>query len=227
MLIFNSDFTRRRFESFHGNQHPSTVVPLTLNAEKAQGSDPSAADRKPWLLTVGRLEAHRPKGHDQVLEAMPRIVEMVPDLEWHIAGEGSYLEEFRQRASASPCAERIHVHGFLPDPDLQLLYRTCRVLAMPSSGEGFGIVYLEAMQHGCVPIGSTTDAASEVIGDGGVCVDLDDRVGLERLLCLLLTEPDEHYEKRSQRARERARDFSQGRFQENLLGALARVGGGT
>ena len=158
-----------------------------------------------------------------VLAALPAIALSVPEVEWHVVGQGGALGEFRERVAASSCADRIHLHGFLPDEGLQRLYRRCRVFAMPSFGEGFGIVYLEAMQQGCVPVGSTLDAAPEVIGDGGVCVDPTDPPSLERAVIGLLTESDVAFAARSERARARAAVFSPERFRTNLLAALDQV----
>jgi phosphatidylinositol alpha-1,6-mannosyltransferase len=56
--------------------------------------------------------------------------------------------------------------GGVSDRELGRLYRSAGVFAMPSRQEGFGLVYAEAMWHGLPCIGSTLDAASEVITDG-------------------------------------------------------------
>lgn len=219
LLIFNSDFTQRRFESFHGNQFPSRVVHLTGGAV-SQSNLRSESLRQPWILTVGRLAPGRPKGHLQILNAMPAIARAVPEVQWHVVGKGGALEDFRRQVAASPCADRIHLHGFLESNELQPLFQQCRLFAMPSFGEGFGIVYLEAMQHGCVPVGSTLDAAPEVIGDGGICVDVNDQGSVERQLIELLSESEATYQHRSRRARDRASEFSQASFQAKLLEAI-------
>ena len=79
--------------------------------------------------------------------------------------------------------------GFVPDEKLHAYYEHCDVFAMPSRGEGFGLVYLEAMAYGKPCIGSNVDAAKEVISDGetGYCVDPDNIEELaERLFQLLI-----------------------------------------
>jgi phosphatidylinositol alpha-1,6-mannosyltransferase len=222
LLVFNSHFTQRRFASFHGDQFPSRVVHLTAD-DVLPPRTTHDVSRQPWILTVGRLEPDRPKGHGQILTALPAIADAVPEVQWHVVGKGLALEDFRRQVAASPCADRIHLHGFLAGQELQQLFEQCRLFAMPSFGEGFGIVYLEAMQHGCVPVGSTLDAAPEVIGDGGVCIDVNDQHSVERQLIELLTESDEQSQQRSQRARERTEEFSQARFQANLLDAIDQM----
>lgn len=219
LLVFNSHFTQRRFESYHGNQFPSQVVHLTgSNSE----FDPAALSqpRKPWILTVGRLEPDRPKGHQQILDAMPKISSVMPDVQWHVVGTGTAIESFRRDVAASPAKDRIHVHGFLENDWLDQLFRECRVFAMPSFGEGFGIVYLQAMESGCVPLGSTIDAAPEVIGDAGICLDPNDGDRISGDLIELLTEPHQRFQIRSEAAVARAASFGRQQFQAKLLEAL-------
>ena len=221
LLVFNSNFTKTRFESFHGTGFPSRVVHLTGGSSVQPPKDSSS--RKPWILTVGRMEPDRPKGHEQILAAMPEIVRAIPEVQWHIVGKGAALKPFRERVQRSPVKDNIQLHGFLENQQLQELFQSCRVFAMPSFGEGFGIVYLEAMQNGCVPLGSTLDAAPEVIADGGVCLDPNDQGALQGELIQLLSQPDLQFHARSRAAVARAEVFAEEKFRANFLGALRSV----
>jgi phosphatidyl-myo-inositol dimannoside synthase len=62
---------------------------------------------------------------------------------------------------------------------------------MPSRGEGFGLVYADAMRHGLPVIASSHDAGAEIVADGvtGFCVSLDVPAELSRRLCELLDAP--------------------------------------
>ena len=220
-LFFNSHFTKSRFEEFHGRDYPSTVVPLTSGIKKDTVQPAPMEPRQPWILTVGRIEPGRPKGHEEILEAMPAIVESVPNVEWHIVGKGAALESLAERVADSPFREKIHLHGFLDADELEKLFSRCRVFAMPSRGEGFGIVYLEAMSAGCIPIASTSDAAEEVIGDSGFCINIEQPNELVDRIVSVLTESEERFADRSAQAHERSKSFCQERFDERFLAAVS------
>ncbi len=176
--------------------------------------------RRPWILTVGRLEPDRPKGHRKSWEPCRAIADAVPEVQWHVVGQGAALEDFRQQVAASPCSEHIHLHGFLEGDQLQQLFQQCRLFAMPSFGEGFGIVYFEAMQHGCVPVGSTLDAAPEVIGDGGICIDVNDHDTVAAQLTRLLCESDSNISKGHSGRGSEPTSSAAPRFEANLLEAI-------
>lgn len=84
--------------------------------------------------------------------------------------------------------------GRVPAEELADHYRLCDVFAMPSTGEGFGIVFLEAMACGKPVIGGTRDAAVDALrhGELGVLVDPEDPVQLrDALIAVLVGEAEE------------------------------------
>jgi phosphatidylinositol alpha-1,6-mannosyltransferase len=97
----------------------------------------------------------------------------------------------RARAAASPAASRIEFRGFVPDEALPAIWAQTSVLAMPSRGEGFGLVYIEAMQRAVPVVASIHDAAPEINRDGetGYNVDLDRPDELPERLIALLKDP--------------------------------------
>jgi len=141
------------------------------------------------VLIVGRMsQSERYKGHDQLLDAWPAVVARVPDAQLLIAGDGDDAPRLRQKAAQTSVADRIHFLGFVPDAMLRALYERAAIFALPSGGEGFGLVYLEAMTHRLPCVGSKTDAASEVIVDGvtGRLVEQRDIAGLADAVATLL-----------------------------------------
>ena len=102
------------------------------------------------------------------------------------------------------------------------------VFAMPSRQEGFGLVYAEAMWHGLPCIGSTLDAAGEVIADGetGLLVPYDAPEPLADALVRLLSDPALAARMGSAGAADARRRFGYARFRDDLLDALDLAAGG-
>src|SRR5262249_26526402 len=130
-------------------------------------------------------------GHRELIACWPRVVAAVPQATLDIVGTGPDMAYLQEQVARSPAARQIVFHGYVPDAALEEHYASARVFAMPSRGEGFGLVYIEAMRHSLPVIGSVHDAASEVIraGQTGYVINLDDPDELATRLIQLLQEP--------------------------------------
>jgi phosphatidylinositol alpha-1,6-mannosyltransferase len=126
------------------------------------------------VLIVSRLSAsERYKGHDQLIAIMPSLLKQVPDAQLIIVGSGNDAERLKSAARKSGAGAAILFTGFASPGLLAALYSRCRLFAMPSRGEGFGLVYLEAMRFAKPCVASRLDAGAEVVADGctGLLVD--------------------------------------------------------
>jgi phosphatidylinositol alpha-1,6-mannosyltransferase len=85
----------------------------------------------------------------------------------------------------------IHFLSGLNVDELAACYEACEIFALPSRGEGFGLVYLEAMAHGKPVIGGSHGGAPEVIEDGvtGYLVPHGDAAQLATSIETLLSDP--------------------------------------
>ena len=102
-----------------------------------------------------------------------------------LTAEPNYASAIQERAKRLEC--EIYFHGALDNEKLIAKMKSAHVLVVPSSYEGFGIVYLEGMAFGLPAIGTTAGAASEIITDGetGFLIEPDDAGMLaERLMML-------------------------------------------
>lgn len=125
-------------------------------------------------LIVGRvLASERYKGHDQLIDALPQVLRRVPAAQLVVAGDGDDLERLKARAREAGVGRAVLFAGFAAPDLLAGLFARCRVFTMPSRGEGFGLVYLEAMRFGKPCLASCADAGGEVVADGetGLLVD--------------------------------------------------------
>ena len=144
------------------------------------------------ILTVGRwLASERYKGMDTLITALPRLLIRWPEVHLVLVGTGddrAWLEDLAEKNGVNR-----HVH-FLPGlsySELAACYNACEIFALPSSGEGFGLVYLEAMACGKPVIGGSHGGAPEVIEDGvtGYLVPHGDPIHLATSIEALLSDP--------------------------------------
>ena len=128
----------------------------------------------------------RYKGHDMLIEVWPIVRRSVPDARLVIAGDGDDVERLRAKA-----ADGIEFAGRVDEPRLAALYRDATFFVMPSTDEGFGLVYLEAMRAS-TPCIAARGAAEEIINDGrdGLIVDAHDRDALVAAMVRLFVDTD-------------------------------------
>jgi phosphatidyl-myo-inositol dimannoside synthase len=146
----------------------------------------------PVLLTVGRLSAsERYKGHEQIFAALPSLRAQFPALVHVVAGSGDDRERLERRArELAGSSDAVRFLGFVPEEDLPDLYRLADLYVMPSSQEGFGIVYLEAAACGVKVVGGAGGGSGDAVADEriGVLVDPDDGPALVEAIARLLAQ---------------------------------------
>lgn len=133
------------------------------------------------LLTVGRLASdERYKGFDEVIETLPQIARECPEIVYLICGDGPDRPRLEAKAAALGVQDRVRFSGFVAERCKADYYRLADVYVMPSRGEGFGIVFLEALASGLPTIGSAIDGSREALLEGqlGELVDPSDGAGL-------------------------------------------------
>jgi phosphatidyl-myo-inositol dimannoside synthase len=222
-----SAHTLERARPFCPDLAGTTVLPLALEERSPSGATDAALLGRlggGFLLIAGRMASgERYKGHDQLLEALQRI----PDARLVVAGDGDDRRRLEEKAAVLGLGDRVAFTGFLSEATLAELYRRCAAFVMPSRGEGFGLVYLEAMRAGKPVVANRGSAAEEIVRDGetGLLVDSDDRDELSAALAHLLSEP-EAARRMGEAGRERwQRDFRADRFRAGLEPVLERLTG--
>ncbi len=172
------------------------VLPDTVRDVFAPGPKPAALAARlglgpgPILLTVGRLAAsERYKGHEQIFAALPALRARFPSLVHVVAGDGDDRARLELRArELAGDGDAVRFLGFVPEEDLPDLYRLADLYVMPSTQEGFGIVYLEAAACGLRVVGGVGGGSADAIPDErvGVTVDPSDGTALEAAIVRLL-----------------------------------------
>ena len=234
VVISNSAYTARRVEAAHGARVHVVPCPLGLFDHQPVGGSPDrdllAKSGGPTALVVGRIMAdERYKGHDQLIEAWPAVRATIPDARLIVAGWGDDIGRLRAKAEALGVGPAVTFADYVSEATLDALFARVSVYAMPSAREGFGLVYLEAMRNGVPCIGSTLDAASEVIahGESGFIVDRDEPRELAGALVTLLGDPHARAKMGAAGRRRFEAQFTYEHFRDRLLPILERAFPGT
>ncbi len=145
---------------------------------------------QPVLLTVTRLQrCAQYKGYDAILEALPVLRQQISGLRYVLVGKGDDLPRIQAKVQSLGLQDCVILTGFIPDAELPDYYSLCDVFAMPSKGEGFGIVYLEALASGKPVLAGNQDGAVDPLNHGelGCLIDPDDPAALIQTLGQLLS----------------------------------------
>ncbi len=133
---------------------------LTLAAATPATVDESSPRLR--ILAITRLWIGEPKGIDLVIRCLPRL----PLVDFEVVGEGAARPQLESLAQSLGVAQRVHFVGGLSEPEKHAAIARSHALVLPSSGEGFGIVYLEAMAHKKPCLAARVGGAPEVVIDG-------------------------------------------------------------
>jgi len=221
-LLANSAFTRDKANRIHGGFARARVCWLATEEDEPVVVK---GERKLQIFIVGRMQNGRDKGHSALIDAMPQVVARVPSARLIIVGAGDTCDVLKHQASASAAKSAIEFRGFVPEQEIKELWAESAVFAMPSYGEGFGLVYIEAMRYGLPVVASTLDAATEINlhGQTGYNVDPRDVPSLSNVLVALLDSPVKAREMGAAGQRHWSAHFRYSAFRERFLQQLQQV----
>jgi glycosyltransferase involved in cell wall biosynthesis len=181
-IVSVSALTRDRIAGWSHYEGPTHVLPNAVHLEQygIREKRRELVERyklagKRVLLTVGRLDSgERSKGFDETLEVLRELPE---DVVYVIAGGGNDFIRLQRKAHDLGVSDRVVFTGLFAESDKPDLYNLADVYVMPSRGEGFGFVFLEAMACGVPVIGSKLDGGREALLGGklGLLVDPTNR----------------------------------------------------
>lgn len=128
------------------------------------------------ILTVARLaKTEQYKGYDKVIEALPLVLQKNPRVKYFLIGKGDDEKRVRDLIGKNNLRENVIISGGLTDEELVKYYNLCDLFVMPSKGEGFGFVFLEALACSKPVISGNQDASPEPLlgGELGLLVNPD------------------------------------------------------
>ncbi|MGB9986010.1 glycosyltransferase family 4 protein [Salarchaeum japonicum] len=138
-VVAVSEWERNRLREDFGIE--ATIIPNGLNPDQFRNAEPYAHDR-PYLLTVGRLEAY--KGVQHVIRALPDL----PGFDLLVAGSGPYRDELERIAIDTEVGERVEFLGYVSEEKLPRLYAGADVFVTLSEFEAYGMTVAEALAAG-------------------------------------------------------------------------------
>jgi len=227
-VISISRFTRKKFLDWACTPESEVdVVPNAIHLDRYVMTEKPEyllkrydLENKRVLLTLGRLSAQEKyKGHDRVISLMPRLVARYPDLIYLIAGDGDdrpRLEALCEELNLESCVKFI---GRVAESEIFDHYNVADAFAMPSTGEGFGFVFLEAAACGLPVLGGGVDGSADALLDGelGIMIDPENKAELLDGLIRLLKNPVKAVQT------EKLNGFAFSRFEHQVIQSYQRV----
>jgi len=191
-FIFNSETTQRvvqRLENRGAESSKPSIVAFPPTDRFGEGITENeiiarAKSNELRILFLGNVIER--KGLHTLLDAVALATQQDPSTHYCLDVIGSletdpkYVERMKRRVEINDVPIPVTFHGSLNNDRLVEKLRAAHLLVVPSSYEGFGIVYLEGMGFGLPAIGTTAGAAGEIITDGqtGFLIEPNDSASL-------------------------------------------------
>lgn len=220
-----------------GLMKPARVVPCCVDTDIFSPTPTPARIRRSEILICGRMSSHeRYKGHEVLFESM-MIAEKLLNrpLSIRVVGVGDDALRLTELSRKLGIGERVSFVGRLPLPELVEAYRHCGVFCMPSrvdrsatgywTGEGFGIVYVEAAACGRPVIASSEGGAPETIvpGETGLLADPRSPEKVAAAIARILSD-DGRADEMGRKGRQLAvKEFSRERFRKHVQALVATI----
>ena len=201
-LVFSvSRYTRSKFlEWSKFNKFLIKVIPCTIDLSKFKRSDEKtlnklrknlniSSDQK-ILLTIGRLSSQEKyKGQDKIIDLLPKILKK-ENIIYLVVGNGDDLERLQKKVEKLDLFPFVRFANNVTNDNLGYYFDISDAFAMPSSGEGFGIVFLEAASKNLPILGGKVDGSYDALLEGklGYIVDPSKKEDLEKGLLSILKE---------------------------------------
>ena len=198
-VVAVSEYTRQKLINIHGiPADRCTVINNCLDPflEEPASEDSATALRQQYglqptdivLFCLTRLAAtERHKRYETIIRSLPAIQQhFTQRIVYVLAGkytsdEAAFIQD---TATAAGVSAQVILTGFVPDNAIATHFKIADVYVMPSSKEGFGIVFIEAMYYGLPVMAGNKDGSVDALANGelGVLVDPDDKAAIFQAL---------------------------------------------
>lgn len=201
---------------------------LEIAAQRETLRPPAGFPKGLVVLTAARLAAkEKYKGVDCLIRAVAVLASQYPSLYLAVAGGGDDLPRHQLLAHDLGIQNRVCFLQQLTAAELAACYSQCDLFALPSTGEGFGFVFLEAMAFGKPVIGAAAGGVTDIIvhEQNGLLVPPGDSTHLVESLERLLAKETLRFELGQKGAQTTRLRFHFGDFRARLEEALSGLSG--
>ena len=171
-VIVNSNYMKNEVQRLFGLPYDKiNVIPNGVNLQLFSNVNIDydfrrqyAMDNEKIILYVGRLVYE--KGIQNLIAAMPKILDRYHDSKLIICGRGGMIDDLREQVKYLGIDNKVYFAGYCDSKKMQKMYKCADVAVFPSTYEPFGIVAIESMLSGTPTIVSDVGGLNEIVEHG-------------------------------------------------------------
>ncbi len=168
-LIEKHHFSPEKVKVLNNSLSPFLLAPTHFEKPKALLEKYKLDINRPILYTLSRLSStEQYKGYDTVIKALAQLKKEGQTFTYLLAGKADTIEKARVESLIAEYElnDSVQLIGYIAEDELSAHFLLIDVFIMPSTGEGFGIVFIEAAAHGCQIIGGNADGSTDALLNG-------------------------------------------------------------
>ncbi len=177
-----------------------TVIPSGVDLLRFKVADDARASARqrlgiapdvPVVALLARLDAL--KGHDDLLDILPKLAECLPDIQLLFIGDGWRREHVEIRISEAGVSDHVRLMGLIPHAQVREVLPAADVKVLPSYQEGQSRTLIEALLCGCGIVAYDVGGISSICIDGetGRLVPVGDKPALADAIVWMIEHPQE------------------------------------
>lgn len=179
ILIDKQGILKNKIVVLNNSLEPNLTLPSDFSKPLSLLKKYQLEKDYPVIYTLTRISSNEKyKGYDNVIKALGKLKKEGKHYHYLIAGKSDTLEKKRLEnlIAENDLNDEVKLLGYIDENELNDHFLLSDVFAMPSKGEGFGIVFIEAAAHGCQVIAGDKDGSTDALLNGklGQLVDPDD-----------------------------------------------------